>query len=416
MGQTREKKASKRALKAKISVNAISDIARQFESLHLLLPDDKASGKSIAIDSSVHLAPPVLSSKSSRSSLRSSAISVFSISKNEAQSYDPSLVEVRNTVDRGFALFATSRIPRGKLVLAEIPVLRLTSQDEENEAAVDQILSNKFDRLPKTFQKDFKKLHDAKKAGFSRLKSVYHSNCYNLEAPRSKDGGSCVGFIASRINHSCIPNVQFSFSEIIPEHIFDSQSGTSMRNGAEANSENGVMLFHALKTIPRGKEIVSNYETVYATASQRQLQLQMHYGFRCRCEACVALTDFWTKSDERRREMMNHRNELKRMEKVFTKHERLKSGGAHASKHCQKREETGEAERTEVRHGISLNETFFDEAVGNLEALDDLLAKEGLAGTIEQESVQREKEAWIERAKANREMTSHIVPEFEFGH
>lgn len=90
----------------------------------------------------------------------------------------------------------------------------------------------------------------------------------------------------SRVNHSCLPNVQFSFEEDLPDDFSmsppqDYAEHDVVATDAEACSYNrnqGIMLFHTIKDIPAGKEVMSNYESAYLLASDRQLKQQMHYG------------------------------------------------------------------------------------------------------------------------------------------
>lgn len=375
MGQTREKKTSKRTLKAKTLVDKASKFDTKPKVAHLESATESTTGKQLAPS-----AISSLSAQTSHSSLRS-AIPFGTIATNDNFGrYDPTLTEVRVTATKGLALFATTRIPKGSIVLAEVPLIRLTSEDEADQSLVDQRLERKYATLAKDSQRSFKKLHDTKKEGFSRMKSMYHSNCYNLEGWRSELGGSCLGLSASRINHSCVPNVQFRFFEQVPKGVFDDQQSLysegesvgGLRSVATTDAyTNGMMLFEALKTIPKDKEILSNYESIYATSTQRQLPLQMHYGFRCDCEACVCPTDFWSKSDDRRREMIRCRNELRAIEK--------------------------QSSATSVTCG-SPDASHAGQIVRLLESLEQLLVREGLLG-IDLERIRKKLKLWKERSE-----------------
>lgn len=268
MGQTREKKPSKRSLKAEAAVEPAS----QSLSSSSLLPSPSLS---LSLSRPTSLAPA-----------------------EDETIYDPSLVEVRHTETKGYALFATRRIPAGTLILQETPLIRLTRNDEEIELNTEHILAQRHRDLPKDVQRQYTKLHDSQKSDFSKIKSIYFSNCYNLTGDRSVYGGSCIGAIASRINHSCVPNVQFSFQE----------SGDL--SGSRAA---GLMRFYAVKAIAKDREVTSNYESIFLTAVQRRGRLQMYYGFQCDCEACsgsVLGHGFWASSDDRRREMIRLKHEI----------------------------------------------------------------------------------------------------------
>jgi hypothetical protein len=80
------------------------------------------------------------------------------------------------------------------------------------------------------------------------------------------------------------------------------------------------MKFHAIKAIPRGREVLGDYERdTFAIAARRKSKLVVHYGFVCKCEACEPRTDFWGKSDERRRSMADARAEVRKADKAYTR-------------------------------------------------------------------------------------------------
>jgi len=302
--------------------------------------------------------------------------------------YDPSLVTIKATPERGLGLFAAHRIREGALVLAEVPTLRFVG-DEEADEEFDQRLRQRYNGLPRESRNSCLKLHNSKKAGFSKLKSIYFSNCYNLEPPRSVHGGSCVGITASRINHSCVPNVQFSFEEEAPTWLFQSldydSSGSEVTASGITHSDTaasplGVMLFHAIKDIQAGKEIVSNYESAYLLAASRQLKQQMYYGFICDCQACVGLNvgnQHWSYSDDRRRAMIMCRRRVDQAEGEWQSEGRC-LGSSH-----QKLEGGGGTECGQV--------------IATLERLADLLGKEGLRG-VELANTYKELAKWSQRA------------------
>ncbi|KIW43005.1 uncharacterized protein PV06_04158 [Exophiala oligosperma] len=189
------------------------------------------------------------------------------------------LLEIVSTPDRGLAVFATRKVKAGTLLLAERPLVRLQKHEEDDPAAIER----EFSRLGRADQRIFLKLFDAQKSRMTRVVSIYYSNCYNLDdhVADGGRGGSAVGPFASRINHGCVPNVQFCYDEKTDE-----------------------MRFRAVRDIPRGKELCSNYDkAVSEVRTKRRRKQQIHYGFVCRCEACEPKTGFWARSDERRRAM-----------------------------------------------------------------------------------------------------------------
>ena len=173
----------------------------------------------------------------------------------------------------------------------------------------------------------------------SKLVSIYYSNCYNTDS-FSDDGGSCISPLASRINHSCVPNATFSY---VPP---------------SADHPKGQARFHAIKGITANKEYTSCYEkNILLTKEQRQRRLMLDYGFTCDCDACMPKNDFWQNSDERRRAMA----ECVRMSKRY---EQQWKDGVHTR--------PGSGGQADPLCGM---------AIRNLLQLETLLTKEGLAST-----------------------------------
>lgn len=250
------------------------------------------------------------------------------------------LLEVVDTPDRGFGVFTRRKIKAGTLILAERPLLSLSKTEESDPTAIERVFSSLLTRAE---QKTYLHLFDAEKSRMSRVTSIYYSNCYNCEGLKADGtGGSAIGAMASRINHSCVPNVLFSYHEATDE-----------------------MRFYAIRDIPRGKEVSSNYDkSVFEVAAQRRRKQQMYYGFMCTCEACEPKTDFWAKSDERRRDMYDAVRVVQGCEKKFS------NMGADV--------------------GIA------NEALDALVKLESLMIKEGLLG-IPLANTYRSLAKWVER-------------------
>ncbi|RMZ84348.1 hypothetical protein DV738_g565, partial [Chaetothyriales sp. CBS 135597] len=175
---------------------------------------------------------------------------------------------VTQTNDRGIALTAARRIPAGTLILFEPALLRIPLSAENDGTAID----SKVNALSKPERKKFMQLFNPKPGGnnndsASKASGIYNSNCYNINA-FDDEGGSCVGLLSARINHSCLPNIVFSY---VP--------------AAQANAlRRGMMQFHAIKNISKGKELVSNYEkSIFVGRKTRIERLRRHYGFDCSC-------------------------------------------------------------------------------------------------------------------------------------
>lgn len=259
-------------------------------------------------------------------------------------------LEVSPTLDRGLAVFAVRRIKAGTLIHSEDPLFSLCKDEEDDHAAIQR----EFSKLSRTNRTKFLKLFDAEKSRMSQVASIYYSNCYNLDsfAPNGR-GGSVVGDLSSRFNHSCIPNVQFSY-----------------------NFDRRQMMFYAIRDIPRGKEVCSSYEkNVFEIATRRRQKLQMYYAFVCHCEACegASKNEFWGRSDERRRTMRD----------VF-KH----------VQNCEKNFLLGDDGHNSPTRGHK--DAIIEEARSALAKLEALLLKEGLMGVV-LANIYRSLSKWSER-------------------
>ncbi|KIV82627.1 hypothetical protein PV11_04724 [Exophiala sideris] len=255
------------------------------------------------------------------------------------------LLEVISTPDRGLAVFTTRKIKAGTLILVETPLITLDKHEEDDHAAIER----EFSRLPRPSQKQYLKLFDAQKSRMTLIVSIYYSNCYNCESFKSQGkGGSALGLFASRFNHSCVPNAQFCYDERTNE-----------------------MRFHAIRDIPRGKEVTSNYDkVVFESRAKRQRKQQIYYGFVCRCEACEPKTEFWARSDERRQAMYDAFRAVQACEHQFS------AGNASNEQNTQ--------------------QPVVDEALTALRKLEELLLKESLVG-VPLANTYRSMAKWVER-------------------
>ncbi|OAG40213.1 hypothetical protein AYO21_05496 [Fonsecaea monophora] len=342
-----------------------------------IIPDDKAWSRSVP----GHVGPIAVGDEPSISGL-----SVCKEARPEEE-----FLEVRSTADRGLAVFAARKIKAGTLVLVERALIALDKDEENDYGAVERA----FSRLSRAEQKMYLRLFDAQKSRMSRVVSIYYSNCYNCETFRpGGQGGSAIGALSSRINHSCVPNVQFSFDE--------------------ARNE---MRFYAIRDIPRGKEVCSNYDkAVFEVAAKRQRKQQMYYGFVCRCEACDPKTEFWAKSDERRRDMYDAIRAVQWCEKKLAVAE---SGAVAVTVVTSDRGQAGagnsNAAAVAAADAGSVN-VVVDEALAFLTKLESLLLKESLVG-VPLANTYRSMAKWADRkgdkAKGTDEAVKWKIKELE---
>ncbi|EXJ59997.1 hypothetical protein A1O7_04145 [Cladophialophora yegresii CBS 114405] len=303
-------------------------------------------------------------------------------SSTDASSTTPppqdTLLKVVSTPDRGLAVFTTRKIKAGTLILAERPLVALSKTEEIDPQSIER----HFAALYRPDQKAYLSLFDAQKSRMSRVVSIYYSNCYNCEcqgdgrgegsSTRGGDGsgsGSAIGALSSRINHSCVPNVQFSY------HV-----------------AKGEMRFFAVRDIPRGREVCGNYERdVCHRVAERQRRQRLHYGFGCACEACVPRTEFWARSDERRRGMYDALGRVKGLEKRW------------GQKQGQGQEQgEGQSENENEKALIVM------EALDTLARLEGLLIKEGLVG-VPLANAYRRMAKWAGRDAKTAATTQEVV-------
>ncbi|KIX00850.1 uncharacterized protein Z518_09915 [Rhinocladiella mackenziei CBS 650.93] len=271
-------------------------------------------------------------------------------------------LKVSSTPDRGLAVFATRKIKAGTLILAEKPLISLDKDKENDYSAIER----EFSSLSRADQKAYLKLFDAQKSRMSRVVSIYYSNCYNCDGFKNDgQGGSAIGAIVSRINHSCVPNVQFSYDGATDE-----------------------IKFHAIRDMSRGKEVCSNYDkSVFEVTSKRQGKQQMHYGFVCQCEACEPKNEFWAKSDERRKGMYKALRVVQGCEKRYS----------------ETRAHVGAGEK---------NDDGVDDALNALVKLERLLLKECLVG-VPLANTYRSMAKWAERKGDLQGATKWKIKEME---
>lgn len=101
----------------------------------------------------------------------------------------------------------------------------------------------------------------------------FGSNSFNMTAHTSG-----IFPIASRMNHSCIPNVYHTWNQ----HI-------------------NRLTVHALQNIAQGEELLTTYIPAILTWDQRNDDEHLgHYGFTCDCPACDPKSEFFKQSDFRR--------------------------------------------------------------------------------------------------------------------
>ncbi len=106
-----------------------------------------------------------------------------------------------------------------------------------------------------------------------KIMAIYETNTFGAGE------GSVICPEASRINHSCLPNVHHYWNNTIERETV-----------------------HAVEDIAAGEEILTTYIQICRDSAERKKQLNL-YGFTCDCPACDDSTAFGRASEKRRKRL-----------------------------------------------------------------------------------------------------------------
>jgi len=171
-------------------------------------------------------------------------------------------------------MVASRLIKQGESVIAEDPLLFVKNDENKIES-----LNLQFQNLSSDNQKKISSLCDSNSSGDpdKKIVRIFHSNCIQV----TLEHGAALYPTISRINHSCSPNVVWSWKR-----------GNAKRKEVRA-----------LKSILEGEEICSNYiddvETNYNTAEVRKASLSK-WNFCCTCAVCSLPEEELQKNDHLR--------------------------------------------------------------------------------------------------------------------
>lgn len=142
------------------------------------------------------------------------------------------LFELRKTINKGFGLFATSHIPRGTLIICEQPLMRISCEsvhfawgaycrlNSAEKAAFDSLHGHQAEGLD--FEKasrtqlidpndDTMDKDDIEELVAEQIRVMKVFSVNNFHLPPFDLG---IFAMASRLNHSCVPNVHHSYNPI----------------------------------------------------------------------------------------------------------------------------------------------------------------------------------------------------------
>jgi len=190
----------------------------------------------------------------------------------EAQGFQPTehdnrhLFEIKDTLSKGKGVFAVQHIPRGTLILSETPLLQAPNRIAAAQAFLE--LS-----IPK--QKAYLQLHGMLSVDSFVNEQISDLTCKIASIYQMNTFGDAVLELASRFNHSCIPNTQL------------------------ANPADGTKTyeFFVIRDIVAGEELCVAYTHPFMTRAERQRSLQ-HWVFHCQCPACEDTDEGQQKEDK----------------------------------------------------------------------------------------------------------------------
>lgn len=161
------------------------------------------------------------------------------------------LITIAPTPTKGLAVFAQRDLPPHTLLLSERPLVALN----DNGARVDP-LDGLVNGLPPSLKRAYRSLHAGNTLKNSPRESlnrrVLYSNGFAIQRTTT-----AVFEVASRINHSCVPNARFRWDE-----------------------ETGRMDYYTTKKVLEGEEVCIDY-------GHTKGRLLKYYGFECACGGCT---------------------------------------------------------------------------------------------------------------------------------
>jgi hypothetical protein len=203
-------------------------------------------------------------------------------------------VEVRGSNRKGLGTFATRTIAFGTRIIAETGLLQIDRKTSDAAAIIQA-----FESLSLSQQSVYLSLHEFACDSFIRAaerelgqhwENILHIHRKVLGIWAANSFGD-VFLLGSRINHSCIPNVNFAY-----------------------NSTLGKQTFHAVREIAAGEELTIMYiQGTNRLRNQRQAELRK-WGFTCGCPACEDMSN----GEKRRAELLDLDQQLAKYPKSHT--------------------------------------------------------------------------------------------------
>lgn len=177
---------------------------------------------------------------------------------------------VKKSPGKGQGVFAARDVSKGERVLVDKPFFVVTRPYDKHKVLMQ------FERMPLPRRKQYMQLYCPDRSDdpyMTDVMRIFEANCFNI-------GDKAAMFLtATRFNHSCLPNMYYSWSE-----------------------KRNEIVFHSIIDIPDGEEMTICYGCPFLACLERHSQLRF-YNFWCRCPACQTETSFGRASESRRLEM-----------------------------------------------------------------------------------------------------------------
>ena len=174
---------------------------------------------------------------------------------------------IKESPGKGQGIFAARHVVKGERVLVDKPFFVVTKPYNA------RTVLEEFQRMPFARRQQYMQLHCPNRSDNTNMIDVmciFEANCFNI-------GSAAAMFLtATRFNHSCLPNIYYSWSEKRDE-----------------------IVLHSMTDIPEGEEMTICYGRAFCTRDQRQSELRI-YNFYCGCPACQTETASGKASESRR--------------------------------------------------------------------------------------------------------------------
>ena len=177
---------------------------------------------------------------------------------------------VKRSPGKGQGVFAARDVSKGERILVDTPFFVVPRPYDKHK-----VLSE-FELMPLARRQQYMQLYCPDRFDdlyMTDVMRIFEANCFNI-------GDKAAMFLtATRFNHSCLPNIYYSWSE-----------------------KRNEIVFHSMINILDGEEMTICYGYPFLTCLERHSELHI-YNFWCLCPACQIETAFGRASQSRRLEM-----------------------------------------------------------------------------------------------------------------